>query len=399
MDALANLTVVSTRFLVLLGILTVGCWWLVVRRVRRARRGRRRWLMVLPVTVLTACLLADSVNAYFSYLPNVSDVVSAVVDQPLPRLPDGVAANAHVRTGGALAELAIPDRGSGFGRTSAWVWLPPQYFTEPERRLPVVYLFHGSPGAPKDWFHGGRADRIGLRLADGGLPVIEVAPRMSHGWLDDSECVDGIHERVETHLVRDVIPTVDAALRTIATRQGRIFAGMSAGGFCALNLGLRHRELTATILDLSGPTEPTHSGGLAALFGKPNTPQARQNNPALYARSLPPGPPMRLWLDSGRSDHHVLTQLDRLAAALRADHLSVTQHTRPGGHTYSVWRPALADSLGWALQHLPAAADNPAPKSDQASAQRIASTASCDADNAEPTRLTIGNRRDRQCRS
>jgi enterochelin esterase-like enzyme len=248
--------------------------------------------------------------------------------------------------------LTIPDRGSGFGRSQAWVWLPPQYFTEPTRRLPVVYLFHGSPGVQKDWFHGGRADRIGRRLAQEGLPVIEVAPAMSHSWLDDSECVDGIHERIETHLIRDVIPTVDASLRSIADRQGRIFAGMSAGGFCSLNLGLRHRDLTATILDLSGLTEPTHSGGLRQLLGTSAATLGRQNTPAVYARRLPPEPPMRLWLDTGRSDHQVLGQLSRLADQLRAAHQTVQLHTRPGGHTYAVWRPALAESLRWALQQM-----------------------------------------------
>ena len=355
MGAIANLTVVSTRFLAVLGVLTLGCWWLALRRIRQPRRGRRRqrWLLVLPATLLTVCLLADSVNAYFSYLPNVSDVMTEMVSQPLPRLPDGVSSR-HSPITGELAVLDIPDRGSGFGRSQAWVWLPPEYFAQPDRRLPVVYLFHGSPGVQKDWFHGGRADRTGQRLAAQGLPVIEIAPRMSHGWLDDSECVDGIHERVETHLVRDVIPTVDSSLRTIASRRGRIFAGMSAGGYCALNLGLRHRELTETILDLSGLTEPTHSGGLGVLFGARDTIQARQNNPGLYARALSSTPPMRLWLDSGSSDHQVIVQLNRLAVDLRANHLTVQQHIRPGGHTYSVWRPALADSLRWALQQLAA---------------------------------------------
>lgn len=352
MDAIANLTVVSARFLLVLGAVTAACWWLALRR--KAGRRRRRWPFAIPAAMLTVSLAADAVNAYFSYLPNVSDVVDQVVAQPLPHLPDQVSATGQLRTGGELGLLTIPDRGSGFGRSQAWVWLPPQYFTEPTRRLPVVYLFHGSPGVQKDWFHGGRADRIGQRLAQAGLPVIEVAPAMSHGWLDDSECVDGIHERIETHLVRDVIPTVDATLRTIADRQGRIFAGMSAGGFCALNLGLRHRDLTATILDLSGLTEPTHSGGLRQLFGPSAATLGRQNTPAVYDQTLPPEPPMRLWLDAGRSDHQVLGQLTRLAAQLRQTHQAVQLHTRPGGHTYAVWRPALAESLRWALQQLAA---------------------------------------------
>ena len=350
-----NLTVVSSRFLMALGLLALGCWFLALRRRRRTRGSRRRpWFALLLAAVLTACWAADSVNAYFSYLPNVSDVVDEVVSQAPPQLSGGLRPDQRARVAGELVLLTIPDRGSGFGRSEAWVWLPPQYFTEPTRRLPVVYLFHGSPGVQKDWFHGGRADRIGQRLAQQGLPVIEVAPKMSRGWLDDSECVDGIHERVETHLTREVIPTVDAALRTIANRDGRIFAGMSAGGYCALNLGLRHRDLTASILDLSGLTEPTHSGGLQALFGMDDLPAAQQNSPALYARNLSPEPAMRVWLDSGRSDGQVLDQLSRLATELRTARLTVQQRTRPGGHTYRVWRPALADSLRWALQQMAA---------------------------------------------
>lgn len=351
MAVIANLTVISTRFLIVLAALTAVCWWLALRR--KTSRSRR-WWRAIPAALLTLTLAADAVNSYFSYLPNVSDVVDQVVAQPLPHLSRPAPVTNRVRTNGELALLPIPDNGSGFGRSQAWVWLPPQYFTEPARRLPVVYLFHGSPGVQKDWFHGGRADRIGLRLAHQGLPVIEVAPAMSHGWLDDSECVDGSHERVETHLVRDVIPTVDAALRTVADRQGRIFAGMSAGGFCALNLGLRHRDLAATVLDLSGLTEPTHSGGLKQLFGTAATAKAEQNTPSAYAPTLPATPAMRLWLDSGRSDRQVLGQLQRLAVQLRTARQTVQLHTRPGAHTYAVWRPALAESLAWALRQLPA---------------------------------------------
>ncbi|MBV9822183.1 MAG: esterase family protein [Actinobacteria bacterium] len=349
---MANLTVISTRFLIVLAALTAVCWWLALRRTTR-RGPARRW-RAIPATLLTLVLAADGVNSYFSYLPNVSDVVDQVVAQPLPHLSRPVPVTDRIRTRGELALLPVPDNGSGFGRSQAWVWLPPQYFTEPSRRLPVVYLFHGSPGVQKDWFHGGRADRIGLRLARQGLPVIEVAPAMSHGWLDDSECVDGRHERVETHLVKDVIPTVDAALRTVADRQGRIFAGMSAGGFCALNLGLRHRDLTATVLDLSGLTEPTHSGGLGQLFGAAAGDTVRQNTPSAYAATLPADPAMRLWLDAGRSDREVLGQLSRLAVQLRAARQTVQLHVRSGSHTYAVWRPALADSLTWALRQLPA---------------------------------------------
>jgi enterochelin esterase-like enzyme len=355
MATLGNLTVVSRSFLLVLGTLTAAAWLatLVSLIRRRSQRASSRWRT--PATgalalLLTLSLVADGFNSYYSYLPNVSDVIDAVTQTPPPRLnvvlrPPSAGPARH----GEVVTLPVPGGASGLGSTLAWVWLPPQYFAQPFRRFSVVYLFHGSPGAPRDWFHAGRAQRIGGELAQGGSPVIEVAPQMSRAWIDDSECVDGSRERIETHLLRDVIPAVDQSLRTEADRSGRIFAGMSAGGFCALNLGLRHRDLVSTILDLSGSTSPTHDGGMKALFGTAEPGAAGANDPASYASHLPAGPPMRVWLDCGTSDHGTMRQLDRIAPVLRGDNLKVELHTRTGGHTYSVWRPALAQALSWAL--------------------------------------------------
>ena len=344
---------VSTRFLVGLSALVVACWLLLIVRLVGRRRHRRNWLLASVAGLLTLALAADSVNSYYSYLPNVSDVVDTIVSSPPQQLTPAVnATRSPDWQHGEMFRLTVPDNGSGFGRTEAWVWLPPQYFAVPARRLPVVYLFHGSPGMPKDWFHGGAAGRIGSALAAQQLPAILVAPQMSKNWLDDPECVNGRHEKVESHLLLDVIPTVDRQLRTVASRSGRIFAGMSAGGYCALNLGLRNRDEAATVLDLSGYTMPTHSGGMTALFGPDSGLAVAQNSPSSYAKSLGGGPPMRIWLDSGTADRQVLRELTAIAPVLRADGMTVELHTRPGDHTYSVWRPALRQSMGWALAGL-----------------------------------------------
>ncbi|HET6209720.1 MAG TPA: alpha/beta hydrolase-fold protein [Jatrophihabitans sp.] len=355
----ANLTVVSTRFLIGMLVVTFACWLFVLRRLRRRSARRRPWrgaALVAAASLLSVAFVADCVNSYYSYLPNVSDVVDALVSSPPQSLTPAVnqVSVPPSTARGRLFQLPVPDHGSGFGRSMAWVWLPPQYFEQPRVDLPVVYLFHGSPGMPRDWFHGGAAGRTGQLLAAEKLPVIMVAPQMSKNWLDDPECVDGLHEKIETHLLRDVIPAVDQQLRTERNRTGRIFAGMSAGGYCALNLGLRHPELTATVLDLSGYTVPTHSGGMASLFGRGNAAAVAQNSPASYADRLTGGPPMRIWLDCGSSDRTVLRQLNAISASLRRDGMVVEQHSRPGDHSYSVWRPALKQSLAWALADRPA---------------------------------------------
>lgn len=353
-----DLSIVSWDFLVGLGAAALVCWagW----RVLSQRRHRSVALVLLAVAVLlSTASAATAVNRHFSYLPRVGDVVS-VVDggrnwaryADLAGLPPEEVLARY--PGGVVVRVEVPDRGSGFGPTRALAYLPPQYFSQPRRRFAVTYLFHGSPGVPGDWFHGGEAAKVGRDLAAGGEPVILVSPRMSAGWLDDPECVDGIREKVQTHFLRDVVPAVDDTLRTVPDRGARAVAGMSAGGYCALNLGLRHRGTISTIIDMSGFTRPTHARGLASIFGTgPAADQeVRANSPAEYARTLPPAPAMRVWLDCGRQDTGVLGEMAPLARTLRTDGIEVRMVTRPGGHTFGVWRPALAESMAWAAPHL-----------------------------------------------
>jgi enterochelin esterase-like enzyme len=312
--------------------------------------GCRRRPVLAAAVLLTVLTVADGVNVYFGYLPRAGDVVNVVDggrDWPALDRADPAA------DAGRVSRLPIPDGGNGVGGGTALVWLPPQYRTEPDRRFPVLYLVHGSPGVPADWFRGGDADAAAAALAAAGRPLIVVAPRMSRSWLDDPECVDGVSERVQRHFVRDVVPTVDAALRTEPDRAGRLVGGMSAGGYCALNLGLRHRDLVGTILDLSGEVAPSHTGGLGAVFG-PGPAAAAANTPALYAARLPAGPPTRVWFDCGSDDRGLLPGIRTVAATLAARGFPVHLAVRPGAHTFRVWRPALRDALAWATAHGPA---------------------------------------------
>jgi enterochelin esterase-like enzyme len=126
---------------------------------------------------------------------------------------------------------------------------------------------------------------------------------------------------------------------------------MSAGGYCALNLGLRHRDVVATIVDMSGYTVPTHSGGMAAVFGKAQAAVlTAANSPKVYAAHLPDGgPPTRIWLDSGTDDKTVIRQMAELVPVMQRKGMVVRWQVRSGGHTYWVWRAAVEEALPWAV--------------------------------------------------
>lgn len=354
---------------------------------------------------------ADAVNAYFQYLPRVSDVLgqrdwpslpqaalreiayvratqpavsgSSTPVLPFPRVisasptpesstptatpspgadPGGVAGqqaavpSPRVVSGilagqsrGAVVTLTISDVGVGFDARRALVYLPPQYFSNPDERFPVVYLLHGSPGMPVDWLRGGGAATAGLAAARDGHPQILVIPHLSRNWLDDSECVDGAHMLVETYVVHDLVPAIDHQLRTVADPAARALAGMSAGGYCALNLGLRNRAVFGSIIDMSGFTHPTQNGGMTALFGHRSDLAAvvAANSPDLYAARLSASPSTRIYMICGTSDHSAITQMLRMRDTLQRRGIPVTWSSRPGGHTYGVWRPGLVAALSW----------------------------------------------------
>jgi len=343
---LISLPVTAAWFLLAVGLvalLPAG------RALRRRARARAPWVVLAALLVVV--LGADGVNAYFSYLPRLGDVAGVPT---WPTVPEQVLAGAPVgpQPRGAVVQWHLDDGVAHAGRQDVWTYLPPQWFTSPGRRFPVVYLLHGSPGVPQDWLRAGGAVEAGLAAARAGHPALVVLPRVGRGWLDDSECVDGAQEKAQTYLVHDVVTQVDARLRTVPARGARTIAGMSAGGYCALNVGLRHRDVFGTVLDLSGLTRPTHVGGARALYGAAG--QRHRDTPQEYVDSLPAAPATTVWLDVGRGDEEVRPVVTSIAPRLRARGLHVELHLRPGGHTFHVWRPALAQALPWAAARMSA---------------------------------------------
>ncbi len=348
-----GLLVISVNFLVGMVLVSVAAWAVALWRARR-----QRWLAATGfgtiALLLSLATAADFVNAHYAFLPRVADVLG-LRTWPTASLLDvsgSMRSTGRPHPRGAVVDVRLPGLESGFGARTAMAYFPPQYFTEPTRRFAVVYLLHGSPGAPVDWFRAARASDAGYAVARAGYPVILVAPRASRSWTDDSECVDRPGEHVATYVVKDVVHEIDQRFRTIPTRAARAVAGNSAGGYCALNLGLRNRDLFSAVIDLSGFDRPTHVGGLKRLFG--NRPDLASvvaaNTPSSYVPTLSPHPQVRLWLDCGRSDGSARRDTVNIADELADRGFDVALHLRPGGHDYAVWRPALAQGLGWAAR-------------------------------------------------
>jgi poly(3-hydroxybutyrate) depolymerase len=118
----------------------------------------------------------------------------------------------------------------------------------------VVYWLHGSGGgaagiAPLARF-------VDEAIESGSTPpcflvfVNGLPQGMYVDWKDGST-------PIESMIVKDLVPHIDATCRTIPTREGRLLDGFSMGGYGAARLGFAHPELFRAVSMLgAGPLDP-----------------------------------------------------------------------------------------------------------------------------------------------
>jgi enterochelin esterase-like enzyme len=241
--------------------------------------------------------------------------------------------------GGRLLEGTFP----GTVR-AGYVYLPPAF--DRANRYPVVYLLHGMPGSPSEYPDGTQFGRFAdaaiaaglVRPFIGVMPAAGTTPRYDGDWAG----------RWENVLVDEVLPWVDARLPTIAAPAGRVIAGLSAGGYGAVDIGLRHPSLFGAIESWSGYFGPLRDGpfrhaGAATLAANDPTLLVRREAPRLRAAGVrffvSTGPTHSHWIASGASR--------QFAGELRALGLRTTY--RSYASRRGEWREQLDAGLEWAF--------------------------------------------------
>jgi hypothetical protein len=121
-----------------------------------------------------------------------------------------------------------------------WVYVPPGYDDEPDRRYPSVYAIQGYTGHVAMWrnrmaYRQPFTETADAVFADGQAPpaiVVYVDAWTAYGG---SQFVDSPGTgRYHSYLCDEVVPWVDAHYRTLAHRDHRAIAGKSSGGFGAM---------------------------------------------------------------------------------------------------------------------------------------------------------------------
>ena len=138
---------------------------------------------------------------------------------------------------------------------TTWVYLPPQYKAEPNRRFPVLYLFHGAGEDETGWGTQGFLGNImdNLIAAKEAQPMIIV---MEHAVANDPNATGRQNmfdfTFFEKVMIEEIVPYFDAHFRTLTDRDNRAICGLSLGGFQSYTIGLDHPELFGWIGGFSG---------------------------------------------------------------------------------------------------------------------------------------------------
>ena len=198
----------------------------------------------------------------------------------------------------------------------------------------MQYHLHGHPDYPNSQVNQQRFEES----TAGGVPLISVAPNGSGrgwytNWVNPPAALGP--QNWETFHLDQVIPFVDANLRTIASRDGRAISGHSMGGFGAFHYAESRPDLFGYVGSFSGGLDLLNQAERAAVVA---TTQLSGSGTPTVAPDAIFGPPVwpldTVWNEESPAQH---------VAALRG--MGVAMYTGNGGNLIANPAQGLVESV------------------------------------------------------
>jgi enterochelin esterase-like enzyme len=322
-------------------------WWSRARRWRPtitprmiAARAGYAMPMVLAMSVVFVAGACSGVTARqptaatATVLPAetwqpADEVSSAVVEDPGPgRVEQGSFYSAALK------------------RTMSYlVYLPPTYDASTTTRFPTLYMLHGGSGLNTEWVDYGLLSAADELMRSGAIePFVIVLPQGDQEyWVDHvvDPATGANGEKWGTYTAKEVVPTIDARYRTVASASQRAVGGLSMGGHAAIQLPLNFPGVW-TIAGAHSPSlraegdAPTYLGRGAAF--------AARDPFALIAAKPDIARTMTWWIDAGDADPW---RMQAQALSTELSSLGIANQWMPyaGDHSAAYWSAHVSDYL------------------------------------------------------
>ena len=129
---------------------------------------------------------------------------------------------------------------------NCFVYTPPGYDTDRDKRYPVLYLQHGAGEDETGWIWQGKINHIVDNLiADGACEELIIV--MNCGYAMPKDCTDAAEGRtaISDVIATECVPFIDKKYRTLADRHHRAMAGLSMGGGQTQQTVMKYPEIFA----------------------------------------------------------------------------------------------------------------------------------------------------------
>jgi len=247
------------------------------------------------------------------------------------------------------------DQGNVLEKMISFTAIVPEGKTGP---FPVFYLLHGLSDDHTAWTR-----RSSIERYVAGLPLIVVMPNGERGFYTDAK--DRPKAAFETNLVKDIVGFVDRTFQTIPTREGRVIAGLSMGGYGAIKLVLKYPDLFCAGVSHSGAVGFARRdfGGddwgreWTPVFGA--SPAGGLDDPFALAEKIDRAKLPALRIDCGVDDF-LIEENRAFDAHLTALDIPHEYEEHPGGHTWEYWDQHVQETVAFFKRVLNLGEDNPA---------------------------------------
>jgi poly(3-hydroxybutyrate) depolymerase len=138
-----------------------------------------------------------------------------------------------------------------------YVYLPPCY--DPAVAYPLLIILHGAHIDEHAFLDPGVLKTLDRMISQGEIPAAIIAA--PDGTYEGKNRINSIHSlwvnglggRFEDHIADEVLPFLLRTYSIRPEREARALLGVSAGGFGAMTIGIKHRDMFGAVATVAGP--------------------------------------------------------------------------------------------------------------------------------------------------